>query len=73
MKRLRTRSGLVVGLFWLLIADMASAGDYALVVGKGIDVCEAYLKNLNSFPNDPPMVCERKVNPKFPEFSKPVW
>lgn len=31
------------------------------------------MKNLNSFPGAPPMVCERKVNPKFPEFSKPTW
>lgn len=57
----------------MLIADVATAGDYVLMVGKGIEVCEAYLKNLNSFPDDPPMVCERKVNPKFTGFSKPVW
>lgn len=73
MKHLRKGSGLVLGLLWLLIADVATAGDYVLVLGKGIEVCEAYLKNLNSFPDDPPMVCERKVNPKFSEFSKPVW
>ena len=73
MKHLRKGSGLVLGLLWLLMADLATAGEYVLVLGKGIEVCEAYLKNLNSFPDDPPMVCERKVNPKFPEFSKPVW
>ena len=60
-------------LLWLLMADLATAGDYKLVLGKGIEVCEAFLKNLNSFPNDPPMVCERKINPKFPEFSTPTW
>ena len=73
MKHLRKGSGLVLGLLWLLMADLATAGDYVLVLGKGIEVCEAFLKNLNSFPDDPPMVCERKVNPKFQEFSKPVW
>ena len=73
MKQLRTRSGLVVGLFWLLIADVATAGDYALAVGKGIEVCEAYLTNLNSFPKHPPMVCERPLNPQFTDFSKPQW
>ncbi len=73
MKRMRRGSGVVLGMLWLLMADLATAGEYVLVLGKGIEVCEAYLKNLNSFPDDPPMVCERKVNPKFPEFSKPVW
>jgi hypothetical protein len=73
MKQLRKGSGLVLGLLWLMIADVATAGEYVLVLGKGIEVCEAYLKNLNSFPDDPPMVCEQKVNPKFPELSKPVW
>lgn len=73
MKNLRTVSGVMVSILWLLMADLATAGEYVLVLGKGIEVCEAFLKNLNSFPNDPPMVCERKVNPKFPEFSKPTW
>ena len=73
MKSMRRGSNLALGVLWLLIADVATAGNYVLMVGKGIEVCEAYLKNLNSFPDDPPMVCERKVNPKFPEFSKPAW
>jgi len=73
MKRLRQGSGFVLGLLWLVMADLATAGEYLLVLGKGVKVCEAYLRNLNSFPDDPPMVCERKVNPKFPEFSKPTW
>ncbi len=73
MKHKSRRSALVLGVLWLLIADVATAGDYVLMLGKGIEVCEAYLKNLNSFPDDPPMVCERKVNPEFPEFSKPAW
>ncbi len=73
MKSMRRGSSLALGVLWLLIADVATAGDYVLMLGKGIEVCEAYLKNLNSFPDDPPMVCERKVNPKFSEFSKPIW
>ena len=73
MRRLRRGSGFVLGILWLLMTDLATAGDYKLVLGKGIEVCEAYLKNLNAFPNDPPMVCERKLNPKFPEFSTPTW
>jgi hypothetical protein len=73
VKRGHSRSILVLGVLWLLIADVATAGEYVLMLGKGIEVCEAFLKNLNSFPDDPPMVCDRKVNPKFPEFSKPAW
>lgn len=73
MKAMRRPTGFVLGLLWLVMADVATAGSYILVVGKGIEVCEAYLKNLNSFPNHPPMVCERPLNPKFTDFSKPVW
>lgn len=36
-------------------------------------MCQAYLRNLNSFPAWPPMVCERKLNPEFKEFSRPPW
>ena len=64
---------MVLGLLWLLMADLATAGDYVMVIGKGVEVCEAYLKNLNSFPNHPPMVCDRPLTPKFAAFSKPSW
>jgi hypothetical protein len=60
-------------LFWLLIVDLASAGDYVLVLGKGFEVCEAHLKNLNAFPDHPPMVCDRPLNPKVEELKKPEW
>lgn len=73
MKRIRVGSGLVLSLLWLLMADLATAGDYALVIGKGFEICEAYLKNLDSFPNHPPMVCDRPLNPTLAEFSKPQW
>lgn len=73
MKTIKCPSGFVLGLLWLLIADVATAGSYTLFVGKGIEVCEAYLKNLNSFPKHPPMVCDRPLNPKFTEISRPKW
>lgn len=73
MKSMRRGSGLVLGVLWLLMADLATAGDYVMVIGKGVEVCEAYLKNLNSFPSHLPMVCDRPLNPTFTEFSKPVW
>lgn len=73
MKGMRRGSGFVLGMLWLLIADVATAGNYLLAIGKGIEVCEAYLNNLNSFPKHPPMVCDRPLNPKLTDFSKPQW
>lgn len=57
-----------------MAADKSDKGKYRLVNGKGYTVCEAFLKNLNAFPdNEPPMVCEQKIHPTHPEFSKPQW
>jgi hypothetical protein len=51
-----------------------SAGRYRLDLAKGWAACEAFLKNLNAFPaSDPPMLCEQKIHPTHPEFSKPKW
>src|SRR6266571_2787452 len=57
-----------------LAAPSAFAGGYELTKGQGEEVCEAYLRNLNSV-DDPPqvMICERQLNPKMPEFKKPAW
>lgn len=48
-------------------------GYYALVKGKGVEVCEQYEKNLNSFHLDRPMICERRINPQMKDFRKPDW
>jgi hypothetical protein len=42
MKNLRRVSGVMVSILWLLMADLATAGEYVLVLGKGIEVCEAF-------------------------------
>ncbi len=55
----------------LLFPSISFAGQYELVKGKGVEVCEAYGKNLNSFGYV--MACERDINPEFKEFSKPEW
>lgn len=58
--------------FIFVFTSMVSAGEYVLVKGKGVDVCEAYGKNLNSF--NPKMPMEyRKLNPQMTDFSKPTW
>lgn len=47
MTRLRRGSGIFLGMLWLLIADVATAGDYALVMGKAAAVCQHMLKIFN--------------------------
>lgn len=41
--------------------------------GPNWRLCQDYLENLNSFPVRPAMLCERKLNPKIPEFSHIKW
>ena len=48
------------------------AGGYELVKGKGVEVCEAYEKSLNSFQPKVPMVCGRSVSTQL-GFDKPKW
>jgi hypothetical protein len=43
MRRLRTGFGLVL---WLLAADVATVGAYEIIVGQGVELCEACLQNL---------------------------
>lgn len=45
---------------------------YVLEKGKGVEVCEAYEKNLNSFKPRLPMVCGRPASVAL-GFSKPKW
>lgn len=57
----------------LFCASPVGAGSYEVIKGKGVEVCEAYAKNLNSFSPSESMLCERPVNPKFNDFAKPIW
>lgn len=59
-----------VALF-ALAAVPAVAGRYELVKGKGVEMCEAYEKNLNSFKPGLPFRGARPINPEFKDFSKP--
>lgn len=71
-----------IALSATLVTGQVWAQQYELIKGKSdneIDsddckFCMAYLENLNSFPPEtPPMVCEAKINPAFPDFNKPNW
>lgn len=47
MKRLRRGSGFFLGVLWLLITDVATAGDYTVVMGKAAAVCQHMLNLFN--------------------------
>lgn len=72
----------------LLTVVSAQAGHYELtkyiptgihvdkspVYAENMELCKAYEANLNSFPEvKEPFACERPINPKFTDFSKPKW
>jgi hypothetical protein len=62
-----------VAVAFAFLPSLALAGRYELVKGQGVEVCEAYEKNLNSFKPTVPMVCHRPISPKFGDFQKPTW
>jgi hypothetical protein len=65
---------IVVAVSSTVFAYPAHAGRYELIKGKGVEVCEAYKKNLESFSDPyPVMACERKINTAFTDFEKPNW
>ncbi len=46
---------------------------YKLVNGNGVEVCEAYQANLNSFNAAEPMLCERKIDTGFEALTGVEW
>jgi hypothetical protein len=73
MTIIRHSVSLILGIIWTLLSLAAEADRYELVKGKGVEVCEAYEKNLNSVNQRPPMRCQRMLNPNFKDFAKPEW
>ena len=68
------RSALFISLIVITItANLSFAGRYELIEGKGVEVCEAYGKNLNSFGRPTPMACEREIYSTSKGFKKPEW
>lgn len=63
----------VVAVASVAFIPSAHAGRYELMRGKGVEVCEAYEKNLNSFSLGIPMICERQINPEMKGFQRPEW
>src|SRR5438105_7928248 len=67
------RGRVTAGMLGLLVTFPVLAGRYELEKGKGVEVCEAYLENLNSFKPNGAFGCARPVNKDFPDFGKPRW
>ena len=63
---------LVAGLV-VLPTTGVMAGEYKLIRGKQFELCRVFEKNLNSFKDETPMVCERKINQKLKDFKRPSW
>ena len=69
---------------FLVLSGLSHAGEFRLVSmdkvssyslnadGLG-DVCKDYVKNLNYFKDEPPMICERKLHAEMTDFSRPDW
>ena len=68
------RRKILLMFVWLFVfSTLAFADEYVLVKGKGVEVCEAHLKNLKTM-NLYRMVCER--NEYYPEangIKRPKW
>jgi hypothetical protein len=71
--------GIYVLLFLLFVTvktyadDTSARSRYVLEEGEHVEVCKAYLLNLNSFSDrSTPMACERDLNPEFKDFGKPA-
>ncbi|MEW5993496.1 MAG: hypothetical protein AB1744_03775 [Candidatus Zixiibacteriota bacterium] len=72
--RLAVTPWLVLTVVWFSgYALSAHAGYYELVEGKGVEVCEAYEKNLNGFKPKVPMACMRVGDPERFGIGKPDW
>jgi hypothetical protein len=55
----------------MFMAKGTVAGEYILISGKGVDVCEAYKKSLNDEKPNTAMACGRFV--KVNDISQPAW
>lgn len=68
------RAGVLLG--WLIAASLPSVGvaePYEVIRGTKLRLCQEMAKNMNEFKGEPPMVCERKFDPKYEDFWKPNW
>ena len=59
-----------VWVFWMVMVQLASAGEYQLVLGEGVEVCEACKRNLEQMTVHP--ACERDYSEQL-GLGTPEW
>lgn len=67
-----TKEALLAGAAIALIG-VAQAAEYQLVEGDQYELCRDLERNLNTFKDEPPMVCGIRLNPEFEDFRVPAW
>lgn len=64
-------------LIFVIIVNIFSvellAGEYIAERGKRFSLCRDLAANLNTFKNEPPLICGLKFSPKFKDFRFPKW
>ena len=66
-------SNVATAAFLLLASSAAHGQHYEILMGKGVEVCDAYTSSLNSFKPHDPMLCDRSVSPRLTDLKKPKW
>ncbi len=54
-------------------ADNIASGNFQLVRGKQYALCRDFLRNLELYADEQPMICDRKYHPSLTKFQKPEW
>jgi len=57
----------------LLNGTVALAGEYRLIEGMGLPVCEAYRRNFEPRHDSEPMACQRSYDPSIAGFASVPW
>ena len=61
-----------MAIILFLFPALGTAEEFVFEKGKGVEVCEAYHKNIELYhPRD--IACDRKFDPEFKDFKKPQW
>lgn len=63
----------LVVMCWLSTGVIAEAGEYVITKGQRFELCRELAENLNTFKDEPPLLCGLKLNPKYTNFRFPKW
>lgn len=65
--------GYFIATSMLIISLPSAAADYVVTKGERFELCRELADNLNTFKDEPPLLCGLKFNPKFTNFRSPKW